>query len=339
MGAPSPEVPAFAGTTFERALDLLAPDGRIGLAVSGGPDSLALLLLAARAQSERVEAATVDHGLRAESAREAAEVAAICKDLGVPHTILQVEVGAGASLQARARAARYSALGGWARDRQLRTVATGHHLDDQAETLLMRLARGSGLRGLAAMRPSRPLTEGVRLIRPLLGLRKAELVAVVEAAGLIAVDDPANRDERHDRTRVRGLLETVGWLGAERLARSAEALGQAEEALRWSTLQLAGSRLRVQGGSVEIEAADLPLELKRRLLNLGFERLGAACPIGPDMDRALATLSAGGTCTLSGVKLSGGTLWRLTPAPPRRGQLAESKPVVSPATSQLRKPS
>ena len=339
MSAPSPEVPAFAGTTFERALDHLAPDGMIGLAVSGGPDSLALLLLAARARPGRVEAATVDHGLRPESASEAAEVAAICQDLGVPHFILPVQVGAGASVQARAREARYLALAGWARDRHLKAVATAHHLDDQAETLLMRLARGSGLRGLAAMRPSRSLTEGVRLIRPLLGLRKDELVGVVEAAELRALDDPANGDERHDRTRVRRLLEEMGWLSAERLARSAEALGQAEEALRWSAQQLAGSRVRVQGGSVEVEAGDLPDELGRRLLILGFERFGAACPNGPDMDRALATLSAGATCTLSGVKLSGGPVWRLAAAPPRRGQLADSKPVVSPATSQLRKPS
>jgi tRNA(Ile)-lysidine synthase len=309
------------------------------LAVSGGPDSLALLLLATQARPGQIEAATVDHGLRAESSTEAALVAGICAKLGVPHAILPVRVQAGASVQARAREARYAALAEWALERGLAAVATGHHLDDQAETLVMRLARGSGLGGLAAIRSARPLAEGVRLIRPLLPLRKTELVAVVEGAGIAPADDPANRDERHDRTHARRLLEQVDWLRPERLARSAEALAQAEAGLCWSAERLAGERMGVQDGAVRIEAADLPAEYQRRLLKLGFERLAVACPNGPDLERALATLSAGATCTLGGLKLSGGAVWSLSLAPPRKAQLAASSPVLSPATSQLVKPS
>src|SRR5262249_6924657 len=151
---------------------LIAPDSRIGVAVSGGPDSLALLLLVAAARPGQVEAATVDHGLRSEAHEEAATVGRWCGGLGVPHAILTArwtEVPETA-IQERARAQRYGLLGFWAKERGLAALATGHQADDQAETLLMRLARGSGVRGLAGMRP-RSVAPGshVRLIRPLLG--------------------------------------------------------------------------------------------------------------------------------------------------------------------------
>jgi tRNA(Ile)-lysidine synthase len=143
------------------------------VAVSGGPDSLALLLLAHAAMPGLVEAATVDHGLRSESADEAAFVAEICGKLGVPHATLKVTVGAG-NLQAEARAARYAALAGWMAERGLAALATAHHADDQAETLILRLNRGSGVAGLAGVR-ARGLVPGTRLplLRPLLGWRRA----------------------------------------------------------------------------------------------------------------------------------------------------------------------
>src|SRR5690348_16638428 len=131
---------------FQRDLDaLIAPRERVGIAVSGGPDSMALLLLAAAARPGLIEAATVDHALRPESRAEADIVAEVSSGLGVPHTTLRIDwdVPPTTAIQERAREVRYGALDRWARERSLAAVATAHHLDDQAETLIMRLARGA----------------------------------------------------------------------------------------------------------------------------------------------------------------------------------------------------
>jgi tRNA(Ile)-lysidine synthetase-like protein len=180
-------------TRFAADLGPLAPAGRIGIAVSGGPDSLALLVLAAAARPGEVEAVTVDHRLRPASRNEAEGVAAICAAIAVPHIILSARWTdpPTANVQARARDERYALLARWATDRRLAAVATAHHADDQAETLLMRLARGSGVSGLAGVRPSRTLSPGVALIRPLLGWRKLELEAIAAAA--VAHRSPARR--------------------------------------------------------------------------------------------------------------------------------------------------
>src|SRR5688500_3817003 len=194
---------------FAADLDaLVAPGTKLGVAVSGGPDSLALLLLAAAARPGLVEAATVDHALRPESRAEAEMVAALCERIGVSHEILTLDWprAPDRNLQARAREARYHVLGKWALKRGLTMVATAHHLDDQAETLLMRLARGAGVGGLGATRARRPLAEGVKLVRPLLGGRKAELADLVAEAGVKPVDDPSNRGPRFDRVRMREWL-------------------------------------------------------------------------------------------------------------------------------------
>jgi tRNA(Ile)-lysidine synthase len=307
---------------FTADLDPLAPAGtRIGVAVSGGPDSLALLLLAAAARPNQIEAATVDHGLRPGSADEAEMVASICARLGVPHQTLVADWSEPptANVQAEARAMRYRRLNEWAVERGLTAVATAHHADDQAETLLMRLARGAGIGGLGGTRARRPLSEEVMLIRPLLGWRKAELVALVADAGLQAVDDPANRDPKHDRSRIRGWLEGSDWADPARLAASASALRDADEALDWALAPLIASRVRREGGALGIEPFDLPRELRRRLLLAAFAELGAAQPRGPDLMRAIHALEAGQTVTLSGLKLEGGERWRLSQAPPRRG--------------------
>lgn len=208
--------------------------GKLGVAVSGGPDSLALLLLAHAALPGRVEAASVDHGLRAESAAEAAIVARICAGLGVPHATLKIAVAAG-NIQAEARSARYSALAGWMEVRDLAALATGHHADDQAETLLMRLGRGSGVAGLAGVR-ARGQVPGTRLalLRPLLGWRRIELGAVVTQAGLKPAEDPSNTDERFDRVRIRKALVGADWLDIEALAASAAHLADANAALDWA---------------------------------------------------------------------------------------------------------
>ncbi len=301
-------------------LDRLVPEGPLGLAVSGGPDSLALLLLCAAARPGGVKAATVDHGLREESASEAAAVGATCAKLGVPHGVLAVTVELGASVQARARAARYAALAQWAARHELRAVATGHHADDQAETLLMRLARGSGLAGLAGVRERRVLGPGVTLVRPLLGERKVDLEAIARAAGLSAVDDPANHDARHDRTGFRALLGREALLDPLRLARSAAALGEAEEALGWSLARLIAERVRTEGEVQLINPAGLPIEYRRRLLR---HAIGEGVD-GPSLERALARLDEGGACTLGPWRMHGSATWRIEPAPPRHTRKSES---------------
>lgn len=307
---------------FTADLDALAEPGqRIGVAVSGGPDSLALLLLAHAARPGAVEAASVDHGLRDGSAAEAAMVAEVCSQLGVPHRTLALHwpKPPATNLQAQAREQRYAALTRWAKAHHLPLVATAHHADDQAETLLMRLARGAGLSGLVATRVRRELAEGITLIRPLLGWRKEELAGIVAAAGLTPVDDPANRDPRHDRTRMRAMLREAEWADPMRLAATANWLAEADEALDWALTQLRAERLERAGGGVLLDPRGLPPELLRRLLLAAFAELGAPLPRGPELARATASLAAGRPATLSGLKLEPGTRWRLAAAPPRRG--------------------
>ena len=164
-----------------------------GVAVSGGPDSLALLLLARATFPGGIEAATVDHGLRAESGAEAAFVRDVCGRLGIAHATLTGPAIEG-NIQSGARALRYRLLGSWARERGLGFILTGHHQDDQAETLLMRLRRGAGLAGLAGIRP-RAEIDGLKVLRPLLGWRRTELAQIVAAAGL----DAGRRSEQPRR--------------------------------------------------------------------------------------------------------------------------------------------
>jgi len=233
---PAPELTARLAATLA-AVWPEAPrrdDRKLGLAVSGGPDSTALLLLAAAAWPGRIEAATVDHGLRAESAAEATEVAALCARLGVPHAVLRVEVAEG-NVQAQARHARYAALAGWIAARGLGALATAHHADDQAETLLLRLNRGSGVAGLAGTRARGLVPEtAIPLLRPLLGWRRRELLDVVAAAGVEAAQDPSNADDRFDRVRLRKALAHADWLDVPAVAASASHLADADAALDWA---------------------------------------------------------------------------------------------------------
>jgi tRNA(Ile)-lysidine synthase len=300
---------------------------RLGVAVSGGPDSLALLLLAAAAYPGAVEAATVDHRLRPESDREAADVGSVCERLGVRHTTLTLDWPSppGGNLQARARASRYHLLGKWALERGLLFLATAHHADDQAETILLRLARGSGLSGLAGARRRALLVtdedKQVFLLRPLLEWRRAELARIVEEAGLTAVDDPSNHDERFDRTHARALLRGgPAWLDPLRLTAAAGHLAEADDALAWSTRVLLAGRATIHdNGEISLDVNDLPPELQRRLLVDTLARFVGSQPIpGPKVVRALALLRAGRRCTLAGTFLTGGERWRIGWAPPRR---------------------
>ena len=224
-------VERFRADLSDLWLDMDEPDAKLGIALSGGPDSLALLLLANAALPGRVEAATVDHGLRSESAAEAEHAAGICAELGVPHETLRVEVADG-NLQSRARLARYRALADWAERRNVDTLCTAHHRDDQVETLLMRLNRGSGLSGLAGVRAAGLVPDSeIVLLRPLLGWSRARLEGVVEDSGFEAVQDPSNRDLAFDRVRMRRALVSADWINREGVARSARVLAEMEDSL------------------------------------------------------------------------------------------------------------
>jgi tRNA(Ile)-lysidine synthase len=308
-------------------LDLEAVAGaetrRLAVAVSGGPDSLALLLLAHGAFPGRVGAATVDHGLRPESVAEAEAVAGMCRRIGVPHHILAARVEpAGEGLQAAARAARYAVLAEWMDQEGLPLLLTAHHADDQAETLLMRLNRGSGVAGLAGVRSAGavPGTGGrLRLCRPLLGWRRSELRAVVAAAGLEPALDPSNEDERFDRARLRRRLGEAPWLDPAALARSAALLAEAEAALEWTAGPLFAARTEMEGRAVVLRPSGLPPELLRRLVLRCLRQLApAAKPRGEALAAFIARLEQGGRATLCEVKGSGGETWRFEPAPARR---------------------
>lgn len=319
--APSPD----PVRRFRLDLEALAggDPGRIAIAVSGGPDSLALLLLAGAALPGRVAAATVDHGLRPASAAEAEAVGGLCSLIGVPHRIIGARVElCGEGLQAAARTARYAALAEWMDGERLGLLLTAHHCDDQAETLLMRLNRGSGVAGLAGVRAqgSVPGTGGrLRLCRPLLGWRRSELAAVVAEAGVEAALDPGNLDERFDRARIRRRLGEAQWLDPAALARSAALLAEAEAALEWTAGPLFAARAEVEEGAVTLRPNGLPPELLRRLVLRGLRQIvPEAAPRGEALAGFIARLHAGGTATLSKVKGVGGETWRFEPAPPRR---------------------
>ncbi len=207
--------------------------GPLGLAVSGGADSLALLLLGAAAMPDDIAVMSVDHGLRAQAAQEVALVESVCANLGVHFTPATIKLAPG-NVQARAREARYDALARWAGAEGLGAVASAHHADDQAETVLMRLARGSGVSGLAGVRAFGTLPDSdVALVRPLLGFVKRELEQVVHDCGLDPVRDPSNADTAFDRVRVRQHLAQHTWLDPHALTKSAEHLAESWRAIEW----------------------------------------------------------------------------------------------------------
>jgi tRNA(Ile)-lysidine synthase len=267
------------------------------LAVSGGPDSTALLVLAARwakrlKRAPKLIAVTIDHGLRPEAAREAAMVKHLARRLGVPHRTLRWRgVKPQSGLQEAARRARYELLAQIATRARFAHILTAHTLDDQAETVLFRLARGSGLFGLTGMARAAPLPlRGVReifLVRPLLHLPKARLVATLEAARVAYADDPSNRDPRFTRARLRSLMPALAreGLDARGLARLAARLRRAE-----STIQIAVQAARSalaplpwpQHGPIAFATAafaDLPAEVGLRLLGEAVAHTGNEGPV------------------------------------------------------------
>lgn len=290
-----------------------AADQTFGICFSGGADSLALLLLA-RAALLKIKAATVDHRLRAESAAEAQHVAAVCAQLGVAHEIIALGRPDSGNLSDWARNARYAALRDWAAREGVDLLMTAHHADDQLETVLMRLNRGSGVAGLAGVRARQ-----ADLCRPLLGWRKAELIAIVNDSGIGAVDDPTNYDQAYDRARLRKNLARIDWLDPKAAAVSAAALAEANDALDWAVQDLLDKHLSGDDAEVILALPPIPRELARRVVAACILKLNpVAKPRGDALDRLLATLQHGKIATLADVKCSGGASWRFTRAAPRR---------------------
>jgi len=332
------------------------------LAVSGGPDSIALMWLVARwrdalSRGPRLLAVTIDHGLRAESAREAREVKRLAHTLGVTHRTMRWTGDKPKSgVPAAARAARYRLLATAARQNGASHVLTAHTRDDQAETLLMRLLRGSGISGLAAMARESE-REGVLIARPFLNISKPQLIATLEKAGIGYVDDPTNRDTSFTRPRIRAVIEKLSAEGgdARNLARLASRLARANAAIEVLTdgavryLQLKGGDTRsppaalggALGGksqSITFEAAafaGLPEEIRLRLLLRAIDRFGHEGPaelgkveaLLAVLDRELRTASERRQLrlkqTLAGaiVSLAAGRII-IGPAPPRRPRVS-----------------
>ena len=287
---------------------------RFGVAVSGGPDSVALLLLMHAMQLGGLEAATVDHGLRPEAAAEADDVAHLCLLLGLHHDTLRSDAPLTGSIQAEARALRYRLLEQWRAARGLDYVLTAHHADDQAETLLMRLNRASGVAGLSAIRARNGC-----ILRPLLGWRRETLANICRTAGVSVADDPSNYDDRFDRARLRRQIAEVDWIDAAALARSAELLAGADEALDWVAEQAGKS----DNPAIIIDG-DWPDEIAWRIMrNHLFRFAGQAIGDQRQLLDAVAALRAGRKVSLGPLLISPdpkvGTCWRIMRAPPRRG--------------------
>jgi tRNA(Ile)-lysidine synthase len=309
------------------------------LAVSGGPDSVALMWLAARwrrglKRGPRLIAVTIDHGLRTEAAREAREVKRLAGTLAIEHRTLRwTGIKPKTGLPAAAREARYALLAKAARASGATHVATAHTRDDQAETLLMRLLRGSGIAGLGAMTADTE-REGVRLARPLLGISNAQLIATLEAAGIRFADDPSNRDPAFTRPRLRALMPALAEEGADAstMARLASRLARANAAVevltdgaeRYLTLTDRNAPL---GGYDARAFAGLPEEIRLRLLKRAIDRCGHEGPaelgkveaLLAALDRAASDGQTRLKQTLAGaaISLAKGRI-HVQPAPPRR---------------------
>jgi tRNA(Ile)-lysidine synthase len=298
-----------------------AVSGRIGLAVSGGGDSLAMLLLANAAFPGQVEVATVDHRLRPAAADEAAFVAALCLQRGIAHATLAVEVPSQANVSDAARQVRYAALYAWREKRGLDWIATAHHADDQLETFVMRLNRASGLSGLAGIRAING-----SVVRPLLGWRRSDLAKIVNAAGIEPVADPTNIDDRYDRARLRKQLALCDLLDASTVARSAALLGEAEAALD-AAIDILADRISCGEDWATFDPARLTPELRRRLLGRCLAHVDpGSVPRGSAVARATAALDEGRRVSIGNALVQvaqvpgGGIIWRVGKAPARRTQ-------------------
>lgn len=306
---------------FSDALDLAAQEWRdsgrpILIALSGGADSSALAWLAANSFPGRASAMTVDHGLRPEAAEEALICAGLCARLGIAHSIATPDRPIKGNLQAEARKARYTLLAREADRLGGALILTAHHADDQLETMLMRLARGSGVAGLSGIRH-----RNGDIVRPLLGFSRRELEEICRSADIDWVRDPSNEDRDFDRVRMRhALARTELPIEPHAIARTAKALSDAEQALAFVTQKLAAERIAHDGGLWRLDASGLPHELTRRLVLTLLDRAGQAAPRGDALDRLIAKLESGGRLSVGQMVATGGKKWSFALSPPRRSK-------------------
>lgn len=256
---------------------------RVGIAVSGGGDSVALLHLFARWSGHTghpIAAVTVDHGLRPEARVEAEGVADLCKTLGVPHDIVTWNKPAGSgNLAADARDARYTLMAEWARERGIGGIALGHTIDDNAENFLMRLGRAAGIDGLAEMQ-TRFMRHGITWCRPLWQQEREALRAYLRRHDIAWVDDPSNDDPQYLRTKARAILPLLEPLGidAQSLHHSAFALRQAQAALVEYTCQEAEKHVTQMNGDLVFPVDFgpwVPEDIKRRLTVAALQWVGS----------------------------------------------------------------
>jgi tRNA(Ile)-lysidine synthase len=283
------------------------------IAVSGGADSTALLVGTALVRERlrlSVEVATLDHGLRPESAGEARGVERLAALHALPVHVRQLHLRPGAGVELRAREARYEALEALRSERGLEAVATAHTATDQAETLLMRLARGTALRGAAGILPRRG-----SVVRPMLELTREQIEAFLQEQGVGFISDPMNADPRLFRTRVRqevlpALTRAAGFPVAERLASFAR-LAAEDEALLDGMARSAWDRLVREGGGLDaVGVRSLEPPLRRRVLARLLSQEGATVD-DATLGRVLEAVARGGSATLSdGLQLraSGGSV-------------------------------
>ena len=290
-----------------------APPPVLGVAVSGGGDSVALLHLLndyARSRGIALHAATVDHGLRPEAAREAAMVAGQCRALGVPHDTLRwTGWDHSGNLQNEARKARYRLLADWARGQGIGAVCIGHTADDLAETFVMRLGRRAGVDGLSAM-PAVFDRHGMRWHRPLLNARRADLRAHLTQRGVTWVDDPSNEDDSFARVRIRKALTVLTDLGVDSaaLADVSRHLADARTALDAQMFAAARAHAHVQCGAVAMDwqaLCALPTETRRRLLTHTIAWINGAtyAPRSSAVAEVLTALDDAGAATVQGCEL------------------------------------
>lgn len=296
-----------------KAAFLPNPPKTIGVAVSGGSDSVALLHgihWALRDHNVKIMVASVDHGLRPEAAAEAQFVSELCAELGLSHTTLHwSEPRAAGNLQARAREARYDLLSQWASEHQVDALALGHTADDQAETVLMRLRREAGVNGLAGIAARRSLGR-LELVRPMLALRREELRDVLRAQHIAWIDDPSNEDMCFERVRTRKALAVLEDLGipAQAFSRVAENLSSARKALDWYSFLAAKEVLETRAGAVVVTRRifrTLPQEIAHRLVATSLQWLtgNTYVPRRAAMREAVSAVLNGEGYTLAGCRI------------------------------------
>ncbi len=290
---------------LDRTFDAEVPD-KLGVAVSGGGDSMALLDLLRLWGKTELAVVSVNHGLRGEAADELALVADYAARYGISHDILQWTWDGAGNLQNAARDGRREAIADWAKANNLRHVALGHTKDDQAETFLMRLARGSGVDGLACMSVVRE-RDGLTWLRPLLEVARGDLRQHLRDNAISWADDPSNEDPRFDRVKARQMFETLAPLGltTDRLTQTADHMRRERAVSTWALHTAAQNCATLDAGDVVLDQtalSKLPEALVLRLVAEALQEVSGA-PYKPRFRALQSAVAASKSTSLHGCLL------------------------------------